>query len=178
MVAHQGEGEWVSIAAAARRLGVSRQAIQKRIARGKIDHRQDNMGNPQVRVAAPSPHLVPGVTPRTDAGTMTAVSEITQAPQEAADPVSLSACLEMVERLQAGHAAALAAVRVQVEQWRTDMMVERGRHDAEIERLIGQVHAERSFWIERADAAECRAEAAEQRMVEIMKRPWWRRWLG
>jgi hypothetical protein len=34
---------------------------------------------------------------------------------------------------------------------------------------------------ERVDAAECRAERAEQRLFEVLSRlslPWWRRWFG
>ena len=71
-------------------------------------------------------------------------------------------------------------------QLRADLETERQRHTAEIERMISQIHAERTFWIERAeDQAEVRAEAAEQRaaeaqrqareLAERMARPWWRR---
>ena len=70
------------------------------------------------------------------------------------------------------------------------------RHEAEIGRLVAQFAAERSFWTERADAAELRAERAEQMaldalthaadtaekitaaMVEAANRPVWRRWFG
>lgn len=94
--------------------------------------------------------------------------------------VTLATVFEMIGAERAHHLAEITA--------------ERQRHTAEIERLIGQVHAERSFWIERADRAEViaeqaleRAQAAEQRAAELanrlvelaewVARPWWRRWI-
>jgi hypothetical protein len=93
-------------------------------------------------------------------------------------PVSLHR--ETVSTLQ----AALTAVRADLES-------ERHRHTAEIERLVGQIHAERSFWVERADRAEVMAEQAMNerdamaRTLAEMARPpagqgepWWQRWFG
>ena len=73
-------------------------------------------------------------------------------------------------------------------QLRADMETVRCRHDAEIERLVAQFHAERSFWTERADAAECRAEQATTALNDLVSRvlalvpesqsSWWARWFG
>ena len=77
----------------------------------------------------------------------------------------------------------------QIAQLRADFDAERRRHDGEVERLVGQFHAERSFWTERADAAECRAEQATAALNDLVNRiltlvpaaksaPWWERWFG
>ena len=60
MSAGDDNSEWMPVAQAARRLGVTRQAIQNRIKRGRIEHRQDNRGNPMVRIGATSLDSVSG----------------------------------------------------------------------------------------------------------------------
>ncbi len=61
-------------------------------------------------------------------------------------------------------------------------------HLDSVRRLVAQVEAERSLWLERIDAAEIRAERLEQRLDQVLDqllaaRPprrdsWWRRWFG
>ena len=152
------DSAWVSMSEAARRLGVTRSAIRNRIRRGTIKHQTDNHGRPMVLVAVPVPGTVP-VGPYRDGpqGTVTGtVPPCGSAERATSEPetVPLSMHREVVASLQAA------------------LSEERQRHEAEIERLVGQVHAERTFWIERADAAEVRAERAEERLY----RPWWRWW--
>jgi hypothetical protein len=60
------------------------------------------------------------------------------------------------------------------------LSAERTRHQTEIERLRADHERERSFWVERADEAEVRAGAAEQRLADLsdkmadrLARPWW-----
>jgi len=47
----QGADEWMSISGAAKRLGISRQAVQDRVRRRRIPTREDNRGNTQVLVS-------------------------------------------------------------------------------------------------------------------------------
>ena len=151
----------VTTAAAARQLGVSAQTIRRWMASGRLQGVRDNHGNILVELDAT------GVA-------ATAISEAPSVATAIPEPtMPVSQAMAMVAELQARVDSELAA--------------ERARHDAEIERLIGQVHAEHSFWVERADAAEVRAEAADQRGADMAKRladlserlarPWWRRWL-
>ncbi len=50
-----------------------------------------------------------------------------------------------------------------VDELRNQIAHERQQREADMARLIGQVAAERALWIERIDVAEIRAEAAEAR---------------
>ncbi len=168
-----GDLEWVSVSEAARRLGVSRTAIHNRINRGTLSRMTDNHGRPLIQVpvtvsvakchamspdtVTPTPAQAPPPEPR-------------QASASAPDMVPLAVHRETVQAVQAAYGD-------QIERLRTDLESERQRHVSEIERLVGLVHAERQFWVERADAAEVRAEAAEQRVAEA-RRPWWTRLLG
>jgi len=153
MVAHQEDGEWLSVAGAARRLGVSRQAIQKRIARGRIENRRDNMGNPQVWVAAPPVTEVPGAPPRT----LVAPSDPQPLPS-ASEMLPLSAHIATIEAIQAGHREAVTALR-------SDMGAERQRHLAELTRLE---HAYKSA----ADALMAKVSAVL--VASRPRRSWWR----
>ena len=178
MVTHHDDGEWMTIAAAARRLGVSRQAIQKRINRGKIENRRDNMGNPMVRVAAPPPQQVPGAPHRTGAATEVAAGthqEPSKAPQEAPGMVPLSALQEAISALQASHNQALAALqqamadREQQHQQSTRDMSE--RHQRHLEHVTRQHQTSMALLVERIDRAEVLID-------KLLDRPWWRRFLG
>ena len=169
------DGEWVSVSEGARRLGISRSAIRNRISRKTIPYQTDNHGNPRVLVHhGPVPPVAHGpVPPVTDRpGPSGPGPELGPQPprQDQPDSVPWAVHREAVERLQAASDA------------------ERARHDAEVERLVGQIHAERSFWIERADRAELVAEHAMSRaddmarrmaeMAEQASRPWFARWFG
>ena len=164
MVDSSGD-RWLSVSEAARQLAVSRQALHHRIKRGTLDSRKGNRGQTLVRIPSTVAVLVPDGT-IASSPSMVDDAEPRLAAPHAPESVPLSLHREAVEALQAALATA-----------RADMETERERHTAEIERLVGQVHAERSFWIERADAAEVRAEAAEQRLADS-RRPWWSRLLG
>ena len=156
-----GGDRWLSVSEAARQLSVSRQAIHHRIKRGTVDSRKGNRGQTLVRISSTVAVLVPDGTVASSVSTVDAAEPLRLIP----GAPEVSAHGEVVGALQAALAVA-----------RTDITTERQRHDAEIERLVGQIHAERSFWIERADAAEIRAEQAEQRLADS-RRPWWSRWL-
>ncbi len=163
-----GDSDMVSVSEAARRLGISRAAIRSRIKHGSLVSMTDNHGNPLVRLPLPpSSNAPPETSMVVSPGTL---QEARQPRLDAPGLLSLSDVRQLLGEQQTAHSAALAALRA-------DMETERQRHDSEVERLVGQVHAERSFWIERADAAEVRAEAAEQRLADS-RRPWWSRWLG
>jgi hypothetical protein len=159
--------EWLPIPEAAAKLGIAENALRSRIKRRTVRARKDNQG--RLVVCLPSTEMRPRTIVRSKSGpgsnhASEPAPEALQSTQGAVEAVPLPCHREIVDGLQ----AAMAALR-------SDLSTERQRHEAEIERLIGQVHAERQFWIERADAAECRAEAAEQRVVEMVTRPWWRR---
>ena len=56
-----GDAQWGSIAEAARRLGRSRQAVQRRVARGTIETKRERVGNRErvlVRLPRPVPQPV------------------------------------------------------------------------------------------------------------------------
>jgi len=147
VVAGEDNGEWISVAAAARFLGVSRQAIQNRIKRGKIENRHDNRGNPIVRVVAPAPNPVSGAT---DATTTTAVVS-----QSEARPIA-SGASEMVP------ASVLSAIIASHQDALNRM--ER-QHLAELTRL------------ERAYQSAADALMAKVSAVLVASRPrrsWWR----
>ena len=158
MVAHQEDGEWLSVAGAARKLGVSRQAIQKRIARGKIENRRDNMGNPQVWVAAPPATEVPGAPPRTLVAPVTPTVEAHSEPQPeghqslsgAADSVPVS----VVNLLLVSHSEALER-----QERRHQADVVRQREDAD-QRLDRQSVAHQ------VEIARVRTDHARERRVD------------
>ena len=193
-------GDWCSVSEAARRLGITRSAIYSRINRKTLDAMDDNHGRPLVRVSVSGGCQLTGGSLRKLTG-VTVTDSATEPRRLIQDGVIHDAALAA---LQQTHGAALAALQGQVDQLRTGLDSERRRHDAEIERLIGQVHAERSFWVERADRAEMVAEQAlahaadaQRRMADLVelltqplhqshppaptrpeRDPWWRRWLG
>jgi hypothetical protein len=148
--------EWVTVSEAARRLGVSRQAIRGRITRGTIPSQTDNHGHPLVKAIPPLPVTMCDaregkVTPSTIPPP--AIAELT-------GPGSLDEVRQMLgeqsERMERQHAAALAAL-------------ERS-HTLTVQLLV-----------ERIDAAELRAEQTQEQLAELvdrMSRPWWTKWVG
>ncbi len=68
----------------------------------------------------------------------------------------------------------IATLRAALERQEQRAAAERAaiekRADAEIDRLAGQFHAERAFWTERADAAECRADQATAALNDLINR--------
>ena len=105
------DGEWLSVSAAAKRLGVTRQTLQNRIKRGTIEHRRNNRGDPMILVAAVSDAAgaaswsvqKPIVAPATAAATVHL-----QGNKGATEMVSLSVLRDTVDRIQATHNEALA----------------------------------------------------------------------
>jgi len=93
-------GQWLSIADAARQLGVTRQAIQGKIKRGTIEHRQDNRGNPIVRIAT---SIAPSIG--------NAMGAMPIAPSGPGESVPVAVMREMLDRQERQHAAAMTALR-------------------------------------------------------------------
>ena len=171
----------MTVSAAARKLGVTRQALQKKMRRGSIETRHDNRGNPMIRVAAPatgvqmepatqvaSAPCIPGAPATMVAAPATRTAARARPTiHDAPDMMPVTAHREEIERLQAAHSAALTI------------------HLDLIGRLQAQAAVERSLWIERVDAAELRAERVEQRLDQVLdvlldnqRRPWWSRLFG
>ena len=189
-----GDGDWCSVSEAARRIGVTRAAIQNRIRRHTLDTMTDNHGRPLVRVAVAGGATVYAATLRKVAGDTVAL----EPPHPAAsvpDMIPMSSHRSEIDRLQQAHSAALAATQEQVEHLRAAIVradAQAAHHLAErdalhldaIGRMQAQAGVERSLWLERVDAAELRAERVEQRLDQVLdvllteRRPWWSRWFG
>ncbi len=162
--------EWMTYDELAARVGIGREAARVMARRRKWARRVGNDGRAQIRV---------------DSEALNAPTSGGRPPLSRAD-ASPGADIESGERPPLSRADDVQGVRAQYEAEIARMET---RHAAEIERLIGQTHAERTFWIERADAAEVRAEQADDRAAEMATRladisersaqgPWWRRLLG
>ena len=180
MSADDNTDQWLSVAAAARHMGLSRQAIQNRIKRGRIEHRLDNRGNPIVRVAATTADSVSGATGFVS-GATGATAQTTR--KSVLLPVAPDTFVSVAGDIAATEPAVLPPV--------SPGMMPVSAHLAELERLqqahsvtVGVLRESISMATERADAAECRAERTEERLGEILselldqRRPWWSRWLG
>lgn len=158
MVAHQEDGEWLSVAGAARKVGVSRQAIQKRIARGRIENRRDNMGNPQVWVAAPPATAVPGAPPRTIVAPVAPTTEAhSEPPPEGRPSIAGSADsvpVSLVNLLLVSHSEALER--------------QERRHQADAARLREDAHQrlDRQCVEHQVEIARVRTDHARERRVD------------
>lgn len=130
------DDEWVTISEAARRHGVSRTAIQRWIKSGRVEHRLDNRGNPQVRCTVQH-------------GPVQGTSAPPALPVSTEIPATAAPLDEMISL--AAHREALEAV-----QRATDRLV------AELSTALHrQVAAERR----RADAVENSLSEAEQHLA-------------
>ena len=138
-----GGDEWVSVSEAARRLGVTRSAIRNRVKRGTLLHQSDNHGHPMVRVPVAPPGTVRGGPSR-------------EVPVEPVPPDTLS---------ESSGTISLDDVRRLLGE-QSDRM-ER-QHAAELARIQSQTAGERQFWIERADAAELRAQEANGMLRDLV----------
>ena len=94
-------GQWLSVADAARKLGVTRQAIQGRIKRSTIEHRQDNRGNPLVRMPDGIAPAIPQATAVAAAATALP-PDLRLTPAEAPGLIPLSVFEKTVEAIQRG----------------------------------------------------------------------------
>ncbi len=121
-------GQWLSIADAARTLSVSRQAIQGRMKRNTIEHRQDNRGNPLVRL----PTSVPQAIPQVMVDTIATVPSPKPPSQTLTCAGSLEAVRAMLGEQRTHHDAAIAALRSDYE---ADLARIETRHAAELTRL-------------------------------------------
>ena len=159
------EGDWLTYSEAGRKLGITADAVRHRVKKGSMLATRSNSGRPLVYVG----------------------------PEKAERPSGKSApeSPESTERAETPTPDWIATLQAVIEHERTEASRERDererRHEAEIERLVGQIHAERSFWIERADRAEIVAEQATSQATDMAKRladlaertagrPWWRWW--
>ena len=145
-MAQDVDGEWLSVSAAARRLGLSRQALQQRIRRKTVVCRHDNTGSPQVFVSG-ARRETEHATPALD------VAQVAASVQQALQGLlSLDDVRQLLGEQRLSHESAMATLE---------------RSHRESVQLL----------VERVDAAEVRAETAEQRLADS-RRPWWSRWLG
>ena len=142
---------WLSIPEAARRLGVTPQAIRKRLKRGTLQSRRNNRGQEIVQV--------PGVAecPAGVANPQEPIQELSQPHgSQPSGLVSLDDVRmllgEQAERFERQHVAAMAALQ--------------------------EAHREAiGLLVERVDAAECRAEALMDQ-ITAPAQPWWTRLFG
>jgi len=195
---------------AARLLGVSDETVRRRIRSGEMKGGRDNHGRMWVdieTVAAPQDHTsVPtvGHTATEVMVPMAVLERLQESHREA-----LAAFNEMAERHDRQHQEQLEQARIeharQQEQMRADHVAELARVSSLNLDLIGRIQAqasaERGLFLERVDAAELRAEAAEARAAvvdeklhqvldRLLERPssvvstqeparsWWSRWFG
>ena len=185
---------WLSIPEAAQKLGVTPTAIRNRIKRGTLERRLGNTGRQLVEIPAGTDdqnrNPLQGVTVTQ---TVTKCSETVSKPVTNSDDRFVVHLERQISELNERYEAQLAAERTRAEH---ALIAERARHAAETERLIAQFATERSFWTERADAAERRTERAEaialdaltqaadtteritNAMIEAAARPIWRRFFG
>ncbi len=149
--------EWVVVSEAARRIGISPQAVRLRLLRGHIDGKRDNKG--RQLVYAPEPTTKPQPTPRP-----TALAPA--APLPSAD--ILTVLQAQIDALRADHAAQIAALRAD--------------HAAEIVRLAAVYEARASRAENLAAGALESAAAASERiaaqLIQAAEKPAWRRFLG
>jgi len=97
----QEAGEWCSIAEASRRLGISRQGVQDRLRRRKMECREDNRGNRQV--------LVPALA---EQGTAVSASKVLAPPRPTGTDLA-AAIAAAIAAVQEGHGAEVAAIRAE-----------------------------------------------------------------
>lgn len=162
--------QWLPIPAAAAMLGITENAVRIRVRKNRLLASRDNHGRIVVCLTKSGPDSSSLVQP-TNADQSPTTIESADVPETM--PVSLHR--EMVERLQAQHAAALTAVQTM--------------HQDLVNRLQAQSAMERGLWLERIDAAELRAEAFEAKLDKILDRllterqshrwtNWFSQWFG
>jgi hypothetical protein len=142
------EPPWLTVPEAARRLGVTRQAISHRIRRGTLKTKPGNRG---LLVQVPSGVAEATVAPIVDNGIAQRLSESTRLLSVELDRAHerVRRAEEKLDKAQADHVAAVARA----------------------ERAEGRLEqAEREAERHRQEADRLRAE------VEQARRPWWRRW--
>jgi hypothetical protein len=179
---------WVTVSEASRRLGVTRAAIRKRIARGALEAHTDNRGNPLVRLPGTKSEVPSGTGPKVPDGTILPVPSV---------PPGTSASVPGVSVLMVPASMLAEAIAQERAETARQLAARDSLHLDTLGRLQAQAAAERSLWLERIDAAELRSERLEQRLDQVLdqlladrrqpvalqvsqgeRAPWWRRWFG
>ena len=188
--------EWCSISEAARRLACSRAAVQQRVARGTLQSRTDNRGNPFVFVPAAM---------AAEAQTRRAARAAAVLNSASPDIIADAVAPEAADVTLQAHSTDLTAKLVQSYQEQVrglQAVIEAAeqRHKAEVDRLHTtyrtQVDQLTGIMQERIDAAEVRAERSEslaiqaltqaadaaesitKSLIEAAAKPLWRRLFG
>ncbi len=174
-VAGNQQPTWMSVSGAAKRLGVSRQAIQNRIKRGTLETRRNNRGEMVVLCPATGDATLQTAVAQQTVSAMVAdplLLDAQKSSEAVPDSQSVSAFTQLIEALH-------AALERQERQHR-DQLTDRDRNH----------HEAVEFWKERCDSAEVRAEQATAALNDLVNRimtmiptpqptePWWSRWLG
>ena len=146
------DGEWLSVSAAARRVGLSRQAIQQRIKRGTVESRLDNRGNPLVRVQ----DSVSGAS---------SLAALTKGePVVAGERLAASLQVQAASEPKIGESDALSALQ---EAHRETIAVVERSHAAEVARLRADIRLSNGMAL---------AVFAAGVAVLALCGPWWRGW--
>ena len=167
------ESSWLTIGQAAKKLGVTHQAIRGRIGRGTLQSRRNNRGMIVVLVD--------------ESALSTSKPTVEHVERPAAEHVEATRPGEPVsDRF-------LAYLEQQVEDLKTELAETREAADLRLERALA---ARDRLWQERVDAAEVRAERAQEQalsalndaadaaeritksLIEAASKPLWRRLFG
>ena len=135
-------GVWVSIGEAARRLGISRQAVQGRLKRGTLETRMETIGNRQrLRVQLPQPLPQPAAPPVTQEATQPVALPVAAVPD-----AELLARAAVAEALVAELREQVAALRAELHREATQGLVERDRLLALLESALAERRPARRPW--------------------------------
>ena len=168
--------EWLSVSEAARRLGISRSAIQNRVKRRTLETMTDNHGRPLVKVAVPAGATVLPASLHNVADAMVARQAV-EAPQKPQSPpsgmISLDDVRIMLSEQREYHDAAMVALW---DHARADRDADRQHHADELARQDARHLAELTR-LERAYQSAADALMAKVSAVLVASRPrrsWWR----
>ncbi len=161
---------WLTYGEAAKRLGLSVNAVKLRVSRGKLLASRGNDGHPRVLL-----RVSDGVSKVSAVSTDTIPRhDTTPTPLTPGAMIPVEQALAMLEsertRQEAQTARRLAEAQAQ--------------HQDTLVRILAQSASERALLVERVDAAECRAERVEEKLDQVLERlldqhqPWWSRWFG
>ena len=171
MIAAPSGYEWLTYREIADRLGIGVDSARHRAKRKGYRQEKGNHPYDPIRYlvplsdlsprpaqadAGPSPMIMRGPSPDDRPSEPQGINPPPSSPTIPDHPgiIPLDRALDLLAQAETRHVAQLAAAEA--------------RGEREIERLCEQFRAERSFWTERADAAECRAEATERLLFEAL----------
>jgi hypothetical protein len=159
------EPAWLTISEAARWLGITPQAIRKRLKRGTINCRRGNHGHVMVEIANPEETVRQLKQP---GGTQPIANPSTP------PPFALAAAPSALTAPPSALAVPPSALAVPWSDHLRLMAELQTRHDAELVRWLDdrdRSHREAiEFWRERSDAAEMRAEQANAMLADLVNR--------